>query len=146
MNIMEILDKFGRYKYDYGLKKDDIEAIFLEIFSISRNLERTERVAFLGPLGTFTHQAAESRFGAMSEYLPMNSIRAVFKAIQSKRAKFGVIPIENSKDGIVGETLDYLGECNVNIVAELVIPIHLSLATNSENIKEIKIKRRKNKI
>ena len=134
----EIIERLSKLSKNKLLNKSAIEAIFLEIFAVSRNLEKPELVAYLGPEGSFTHQAAESRFGAMSEYLPMNSIRAVFKAIQSKRAKFGVIPIENSKDGIVGETLDYLGECNVNIVAELVIPIHLSLATNSENIKEIK--------
>ena len=120
------------------LNKSAIEAIFLEIFAVSRNLELPEKVAFLGPLGTYTHQAAESRFGAMSDYLPMNSIRAVFKALQTKRAKYGVVPIENSKDGVVGETLDYLGEGDIKIVAELTIPIHLSLATKCEKLTDIK--------
>ena len=95
------------------ITKSAIEAIFLEIFAVSRNLERAEQIAYLGPLGSFTHQAAESRFGAMGDYLPMNSIRAVFKAIETKRAKYGVVPIENSKDGVVGETLDYLGESTI---------------------------------
>ena len=87
-----------------------IEAIFLEIFAVSRNLERAERVAYLGPEGSFTHQAAESRFGAMSEYLPSFSIASVFKAVEAGRAKYGVVPIENSIDGVVGETLDLLGK------------------------------------
>ena len=120
------------------ITKSAIEAIFLEIFAVSRNLERAEQIAYLGPLGSFTHQAAESRFGAMGDYLPMNSIRAVFKAIETKRAKYGVVPIENSKDGVVGETLDYLGESTIKIVAELTIPIHLSLATKCEKLTDIK--------
>jgi chorismate mutase/prephenate dehydratase len=74
----------------------------------------------------------------MSDYLPMNSIRAVFKALQTKRAKYGVVPIENLRDGVVGETLDYLGESNLKIVAELTIPIHLSLATKCEKLTDIK--------
>lgn len=92
------------------LNKNAIEAIYLEIFAVARNLELPERIAFLGPEGSFTHQAAESRFGAMSEYLSLSSIHAVFKTLESKRAKFGVVPIENSRDGIVGETLDYLAK------------------------------------
>src|SRR6056300_1066470 len=55
------------------LNRSAIEALFLEIFAISRNLELPENIAYLGPEGSFTHQAAESRFGAMSEYLPLNS-------------------------------------------------------------------------
>lgn len=120
------------------LTKAGIEAIYLEIFAVSRNLELPEKVAYLGPEGSFTHQAAESRFGAMSDYLPMNSIRAVFKSLESKRAKYGVVPIENSRDGIVGETLDYLGESEMKIVAELTIPIHLSFGSKSEKLTDIK--------
>jgi len=134
IEIIERLDSLN----SGPISKSAIEAIFLEIFAVSRNMERAEKIAYLGPIGSFTHQAAESRFGAMSDYLPMNSIRAVFKALQTKRAKYGVVPIENSKDGIVGETLDYLGETDIKIVAELTIPIHLSLATNVEKLTDIK--------
>ena len=74
----------------------------------------------------------------MSDYLSMNSIRAVFRALEGKRAKYGVVPIENSRDGIVGETLDYLGESEMKIVAELTIPIHVSFATVCEDLKDIK--------
>ena len=120
------------------LNQKAIEAIFLEIFAVSRNLELPEKIAYLGPEGTFTHQAAESRFGAMSEYVSLNSIEAVFKELEAGRAKFGVVPIENSRDGVVGETLDLLAKAQVKIVAELYMPIHISFATKAKNIKDIK--------
>jgi chorismate mutase / prephenate dehydratase len=119
------------------LNKSAIEAIYLEIFAVSRNLELPERIAYLGPEGSFTHQAAESRFGAMSDYLSLNSIESVFKTLESKRAKFGVVPIENSRDGIVGETLDLLAKSSVKIVAELYMPIHVAFATKANKLEEI---------
>lgn len=121
-----------------GLLNDKaIEAIFLEVFAVSRNLELPERIAYLGPEGTFTHQAAESRFGAMSDYISLGSIYSVFKTLEAGRAKFGVVPIENSKDGIVGETLDLLSKSSVKIVAELYMPIHASFATKAVKLEDI---------
>ena len=114
-----------------------IEALFLELFAVSRNLELPERIAYLGPEGSFTHQAAESRFGAMSDYLSLGSIHSVFKTLESKRAKFGVVPIENSRDGIVGETLDLLSKSSMKIVAELYMPIHMSFATRATKLENI---------
>jgi chorismate mutase/prephenate dehydratase len=122
---------------DGALNKHAIEAIFLEIFAVSRNLELPERIAYLGPEGTFTHQAAESRFGAMSDYLSLGSIHSVFKTLEAKRAKFGVVPIENSKDGIVGETLDLLSKSSVKIVAELYMPIHMSFVTKAVKLEDV---------
>ncbi|MDQ7044472.1 MAG: prephenate dehydratase [Sulfurimonas sp.] len=124
-------------KNDGLLNSKAIEAIFLEVFAVSRNLELPEKIAYLGPEGTFTHQAAESRFGAMSDYLPLSSIDAVFKTLEAGRAKFGVVPIENSKDGIVGETLDLLSKSCVKIVAELYMPIHASFATKAKKLEDI---------
>ena len=119
------------------LNTSAIEAIFLEIFAVSRNLELPERIAYLGPEGSFTHQAAESRFGAMSDYLSLGSIHSVFKTLEAQRAKFGVVPIENSRDGVVGETLDLLAKSSVKIVAELYMPIHMSFATKAKKISQI---------
>lgn len=119
------------------LSKSAIEAIFLEIFAVARNLELPERIAYLGPEGSFTHQAAESRFGAMSDYLSLNSIASVFKTLETGRAKFGIVPIENSRDGIVGETLDLLAKSSVKIVAELYMPIHISFATKAQRLEDI---------
>ncbi|MDA3946396.1 MAG: prephenate dehydratase [Helicobacteraceae bacterium] len=129
----------AKSKADGGLlNQAAIEALYLEIFAVSRNLELPERIAYLGPEGSFTHQAAESRFGAMSDYLSLGSIHSVFKTVEAGRAKFGVVPIENSRDGIVGETLDLLAKSPVKIVAELYMPIHMAFATKAENFKSIK--------
>ncbi len=119
------------------LSKAGISAIFLEIFSVARNLERPEKIAYLGPEGSFTHQVAESRFGAISDYLPLNSIRDVVSAVENGRAKFGVLPIENSSNGIVGETFDLLERSNLKIVAEVYISVHHSLVSLSHNLKNI---------
>ena len=120
------------------LGRDEIEAVFLEIFAISRSLERKERIAFLGPVGTYTHQAAESRFGANARYLPLLNIEAVFKAVASKEAKYGVVPIENNTEGVVGITLDSLKKYGVKIVAEICMDIHHSFASIQDDVTKIK--------
>jgi chorismate mutase/prephenate dehydratase len=115
-----------------------IEAIFMEIFAISRNFELPELVAYLGPEGSFTHQAAESRFGAMSEYLALDSIRSVFEAVDTGRARFGVVPLENNQEGVVNETIDLLGSTELHIIAEIPLPIHFAFATRCENVSQVK--------
>ena len=114
-----------------------IDALFLEMFAVARNLELPEGVAFLGPEASFTHQAAESKFGAMSAYLPMGSIQGIFREVEKGTAKFGVIPIENSSNGIVSDTISCLDEYNLKIIAEVMIDVHFAFATLSEDIKQI---------
>ena len=133
----EILERMYALN-DGPLTKEAIEAIYLEIFAAARNIELPERIAYLGPEGSFTHQAAESRFGAMSEYMTLPTIKAVFETVETGRARFGVIPIENNQEGIVYETVDLLNETDVNIAAELKIPVHFALATEAENPSKIK--------
>jgi chorismate mutase/prephenate dehydratase len=120
------------------LNNKAIEALFLEIFAISRNLELPENIAFLGPEGSFTHQAAEMRFGAMSSYLSLSSIKAVFAEVARKKAKYGVIPIENSSNGIVSDTINCLSNYDVKIIAEVILDIHHTLASSCDKVKEIK--------
>lgn len=120
------------------LNKSAIEAIFLEIFAVSRNLELPERVAFLGPEGSFTHQAAESRFGGMSEYLVLPTIRSVFDSVETGRAAFGVVPVENNQEGIVPETVDLLREKELLIAAELYLSIHFTLVSKADSVRDIK--------
>jgi len=111
-----------------------IDALFLEMFAVARNLELPEGVAYLGPEASFTHQAAESKFGAMSAYLPMGSIHAIFREVNKGTAKFGVIPIENSSNGIVSDTINCLDEYDLKIIAEVMIDVHFAFATLSEDI------------
>lgn len=114
-----------------------IDALFLEMFAVARNLELPEGVAFLGPEASFTHQAAESKFGAMSEYLPIGSIEGIFRAVEKGTAKFGVIPIENSSNGIVSDTINCLDEYKLKIIAEVMIDVHFAFATLCEDYKKI---------
>ncbi len=135
-----IIDRLHKQSVEASgsLNRAAIEALFLEVFAISRNLELPENIAFLGPEGSFTHQAAESKFGAMSAYLPIGSIAGVFREVTNKKAKFGVIPIENSSNGIVSETITCLSEYDLKIIAEVMVDIHHCLATTCDNVKQIK--------
>lgn len=135
--IIERLTELSK-KENGILQKEHIEAIFLEIFAISRTLERQERVAFLGPIGTYTHQAAEHKFGANARYLPLLNIEAVFKAVHNKEAKYGVVPIENNTEGVVGITLDSLKKYDVKIVSEICLDIHHSFASIQDDLTKIK--------
>jgi len=135
----EIINRLAKISKESNgiLGYEEIEAIFLEIFAISRMLERRERIAFLGPIGTYTHQAAESRFGN-ARYLPILNIEGVFKAVDSKEAKYGVVPIENNTEGVVGITLDSLKKYNVKIVSEVCLDIHHSFASYQDDLTKIK--------
>lgn len=119
------------------LSESALEAIFLEIFAAARNMELPERVAFLGPEGSFTHQAAESRFGAVSAYMAQPTIRSVFESVETGRARFGVVPIENNQEGVVNETIDLLNEKNLMIAAEAEIAVHFTFATQTDNLADI---------
>lgn len=133
----EILDRLKNLNNGM-LNASAIDAIYLEVFAVSRNLEMPEKIAFLGPEGSYTHQVAESRFGAMGNYIPLNSVEAVFNVLDNGEAKYGVVPIENNTEGAVGITLDCLGKFSSLIVAEIYMDIHHSFATTCENLKEIK--------
>ncbi len=132
----EIIDRL--IKKNKGQLSDlAIEAIFLEIFGVSRNLELPELISYLGPEGSFTHQAAESRFGAVADYISLPSIKSIFDSVETGRAKYGIVPIENNQEGMVKETMDYLRERNLFIISEIIIPVNFCLATSEHSIQQI---------
>lgn len=120
-----------------ALTPEAIETIFLEIFAVSRNFELPERVGYLGPEGTFSHQAAESRFGAMSTYVALGSIQSVFESVATGRVRFGVVPLENNQEGTVVETIDLLAATNVKIAAEIPMNIHFTFASEEDRLEHI---------
>ncbi len=134
-----ILNRLKKKNRESGGKLTDaaIEALFLEMFAVARNLELPEGVAFLGPEASFTHQAAESKFGAMSSYISMSSIPGIFREVDKGTAKFGVIPIENSSNGIVSDTINCLADYDLKIIAEVMIDVHLAFATVAEDLGQI---------
>src|SRR4051812_2188596 len=85
---------------------DAIRPVFSEIISACLSLEQTLRVAFLGPEATFTHMAARTRFSLSARYVPAATIGGVFAEVEKNLAELGVVPIENSTDGVVNSTLD----------------------------------------
>jgi chorismate mutase/prephenate dehydratase len=106
------------------LRARDIRAIFGEIISASRGLEQHLRVAYLGPEATFTHLAARRHFGQGAGYHPHATVADVFKEVESERADLGVVPVENSTEGMVAHTLDLLVESPLRICAEIMLPVH----------------------
>jgi chorismate mutase/prephenate dehydratase len=94
-------------------------------------LEKQTVIAFLGPAATFTHQAAQKKFGASLDYLPLTTITYVFKAVEKGDADYGVIPIENSTGGAVFHSLDSLVESDLKIVAQVFLEIQQNLISNS---------------
>jgi chorismate mutase/prephenate dehydratase len=118
----EILTRVA--KLSHGPIADaSLRAIYREIMSAALALEKSLKVAYLGPPSTFSHQAARSRFGASVDYLSCETISDVFDAVEKKMADYGVVPVENSTEGAVTFTLDRLVDTTLKICSELYLPI-----------------------
>lgn len=120
------------------LQSNQLVAIFREIISAARAAEKPLGVAFWGPPGTFTHIAAVETFGRSVNLLPLDSIADVFRAVESRQADYGVVPIENSTAGVVPETLDMFPQTNVKICAETFIHVHHHLASQAESLAAVR--------
>src|SRR5205823_10702244 len=101
-----------------------LKSAFREIISGSRALEKSLRVAHLGPAYTYSHLAAIQRFGQSVEYVPVASIGAVFEEVNRGHCDYGLVPIENSTDGRIADTLDMFARLSVQICSEVNLPIH----------------------
>lgn len=116
-----------------ALKDDNIAVIWREIMSACRALEAPQRVAYLGPFGTFTEEAALRFFGSSIHRIPCTTFDEVFHAATCGNAQYGVVALENSTEGVVTRTLDLLLHSPLHIVGEisLLIRHHLLRSTNS---------------
>jgi chorismate mutase/prephenate dehydratase len=107
------------------LPHDNLRAIFRELMSASRAIQRPLRVAFLGPKFSYSHQAAVTKFGRSIEHVPVGSIAAVFEEVNRRHVQFGLVPLENSTDGRIADTLDmFIRLPNLKIRAEVKLRIH----------------------
>lgn len=119
------------------LPGEAVAHIFREIMSACLALEKPLNVAYLGPKGTFTQAAAFKQFGHAANAMPYSSIDRVFKAVESGECSYGVVPIENSTEGVVNQSLDCLSASPLSICGEVEIPISLHLlASPSAQAKE----------
>lgn len=109
------------------LAEKALQAIYREIISAIRALEKPTSVAFLGPRDTFSHMAALRIFGAATEYFPLPSFQDVFTEVERHRIDYGVVPVESSMGGSVSDTLDLFMSSNLKVVNELLMHIAQNL-------------------
>jgi len=112
--------------------------IFREIMSACLALERPLRIAYLGPEGTFTQAAALRHFGHSVKAEPMGSISDVFQEVESEAAEYGVIPVENSSEGVVNHTLDMFITSPLQICGEVSLRIHHNLLGRGQPLENIR--------
>jgi len=113
------------------ITNESLQAIYREIMSSALSLEKSMKIAYLGPEATFTHQAAIRRFGASLRYSSQKTIADVFTEVSKNRADYGVVPVENSTEGVVTHTLDMFVDSDLKIVAQIVLPVQHCLLSNS---------------
>lgn len=123
------------------LSNDTIARLFREIMSACLALEAPQSIAFLGPEGTFTQAAAFKHFGQDAVTRPVNSIMEVFREVEAGSAHYGIVPVENSSEGVVNHTLDSFKTSTLNVIGEVELRIHhqllISQHTRKDSIKQI---------
>jgi chorismate mutase/prephenate dehydratase len=120
------------------LPGEAVRAIFREVISASRALEQPLQVAYLGPAGTFSHQAALRRFGTSSDLKPVDTIPDVFGEVEKARAHYGIVPVENSTEGVVPYTLDMFSQTALKVCAEVFVKVEHHLASRADSLKAVK--------
>ncbi len=119
---------------------ETLRIVYEEIISASLALQQPLKIAYLGPSATFTHLAARRKFGSSSEYLPESTIKEVFESVLREHVQYGVIPIENSTEGVINYTLDMFIDFDLKIAFEVMLPIShylLSKTGLKKNIRKI---------
>lgn len=133
----EIVDRLMRQNAG-PFPNDAIRSVYREIMSASLSLEGPQRVAYLGPRATFTHLACIRKFGTSAQYIAVNGIRDVFDEVERGRAHFGVVPIENSTEGVVNHTLDMFVDSSLLIYGEVLQEVSHHLLSKADRLEDIK--------
>ena len=133
----EIMDRLC--KVNTGpFPNEALRAVYREIMSGSLALEGPLKVSYLGPRATFTHLACIRKFGSSAQYLPTTSITDVFNEVERGRADFGVVPIENSTEGVVNHTLDMFIDSNLQIYGEALLEVSHNLLSKCDSLEAVK--------
>ena len=133
----KILRDVARRNVGAPLETERMIRIFAELISLTRAAESDIGVALLGPEGTYTQEAAIKHFGHAIEISYQSTILEVFRAVEAGRAEFGVVPVENSSEGIVASTLDCISESSSQICGEIDLKIHHSLLSCGDDLESI---------
>lgn len=133
----EILERLCSLNRGPLLEKT-LRSIYREIFAGSRALQSPVTVAFLGPEGTFTHEAALERFGQSATYVSCSTVTAIFEEVEQGGVRFGVVPIENSIEGSVRETVDRLMASTVGACGEISLQINQALVNLTGKMEDIR--------
>jgi len=120
------------------INNEEMARLFREIMSTCLALEQPLKIAFLGPEGTFTQAAALKHFGHSVKTLPFSSINDVFREVDADFCNYGVVPVENSTEGVISHTLDMLIESPLKICGEVSLRIHHYLMSKDDNLSHIK--------
>lgn len=120
------------------LPAEALRGIFREIMSACLSLESPMQVTFLGPLATFTHVAAQHQFGMSAQLVPQKSIPMVFEEVEKGKALYGVVPVENSTEGMVSHTLDMFVESDLKITAEVLLEVSHDLLSRTGRIEDVR--------
>ncbi len=118
--------------------EEALRVIYSEIIRACRGAQEKIRVAFLGPEATFSHIAALQYFGTSAQFISVETIVDVFEEVSAERAHFGVVPIENSIEGVVATTLDAIYEYHLKVCGEIYQPISHHLMNQTGRLEDIK--------
>ena len=119
------------------LTNSNILKLYREIMSVCLSLEKPLRVSYLGPQGTYTQLAAQNHFGKSVLSIPEISVEKVFSSVEKRDSHYGVVPVENSSQGIVSSTLDMFMKSSLKISGEIEILINHNILSNSKKIVDI---------
>ncbi|MEJ7622292.1 MAG: prephenate dehydratase [Aquificaceae bacterium] len=136
--IINRIIRLNKELYGEEFPTEAVVHIYREIISACLSLEKELKIAYLGPKATFTHQAALEYFGFSAHYVPVSTIGDVFREVETGRVDYGVVPVENTTEGVVNYTLDMFLESDLRIVGEVVIPIKLNLLSTASGLENIK--------
>ena len=117
---------------------DALRSVYREVISACLSLESPMKVAFLGPKATFSHLATMQHFGLSAELVPLKSIPAVFEEVEKGKALYGVVPVENSTEGVVSHTLDMFVDSGLKITAEILLEVHHDLLSRTGRMEDVK--------